>query len=162
VINSTATQARAAYEEEAVWLPWQKTTILDPKVSPTRFLLPIEKSTTKVAIPDVGDLPVGHSLLHQAALRLSVLQGRGLLQYMSGWTIAIDLQDVIYPAHWHKYGRRGWAVLHALDESGLAEVTLSTVDDDDRYGRYKRVRMAEFLAECETDRLDTYGRFGVI
>ncbi|MBF4604712.1 hypothetical protein [Curtobacterium sp. VKM Ac-2884] len=79
-----------------------------------------------------------------AALRVAVWDDRGVLPYMSGWTIARSLQSLYYPRSWNALVPvRGLDLLVAIDcTSDLhgISVTLDAEPTDGRHHRSMRLR----------------------
>lgn len=113
----------------------------------TRLLSAVERASVRVL---VGPPPAQHetfSDLHEAALRLSVLHARGLLDGLSGHAVAQNLHEVFFSAHPRalKYAAKGWHMLELLDRHDLAQVWIGTPNPADPR-RLTRVRLSDRLA----------------
>ncbi|MGV8881133.1 MAG: hypothetical protein ACOH19_03185 [Rhodoglobus sp.] len=87
---------------------------------------------------------VGNGLLFDLSARLHIMHVRGVLDYMSGQSIADTLQSVYRSQHPSRFSYWGWDLLRALDASDLGfEVWLSAVSDGDDF--YTRMRMSDRL-----------------
>ncbi len=112
-------------------------------------LTQIEIATIRCVVPKLADVPPGFSRLSRAAAFLAAWEGRGVLQYMSGYHVARELTGALFSLHPFRGTRRGLEVLADLDAANLGvEVWCSTLRPD-RPGldRYVRVRLSERLHE---------------
>jgi len=95
------------------------------------------------------DLPLGNSVLHEIAVRLSGYEQRNILKYMSGYGLAGLLQYIYHPASRGRWSRRGWIMLAALDAADIgAEVYIDAEPlPGSRHSR--KMRLSARLAEIE-------------
>jgi hypothetical protein len=92
-----------------------------------------------------------NSVLGEAAVRLWVLQVRGLLPYLSGHYVAQHLQFAFYGSHpaGQRLAKRGWVMLGALDAADVGvEVSLSA-EPAEGSSHFRRMRMNSRLLELE-------------
>ncbi|MFJ8893559.1 hypothetical protein ACIRCZ_03140 [Leifsonia sp. NPDC102414] len=133
--------ALAAKPRERIRLP-------EPRACPTRFLSPVERATVQVTFDSDHTFP--NNVLGEAAIRLWILELRGLLPHLSGHYVAQSLQYVFYGSHpsGHRLARRGWVMLGALDAADIGvEVWISAEPTDDAPRHFRRMRMHTRLAE---------------
>jgi hypothetical protein len=149
-INATLSGPMPDYWERAASLPYEKVKLLEPQQSPTRHLSVVERATLKCVAPSLPDVPSGNSVLHEVATRLSAYRRRGALEYMSGQHIADLLQYLYWPEHPSRNSRRGWTLLHALDEANLGVEVWISAEPLERHGGFRRMRLHERLAELQT------------
>jgi hypothetical protein len=139
--------------------PRQRVELPEPRDSATRLLSPVERATVRVEIQEDHKLP--NSVLGEAAVRLWVLQLRGLLPHLSGHYVAQTLQQVFYGPHpiAQRLAKRGWVMLGALDAAHIGvEVTLSA-EPAEGSRHFRRMRMNCRLLELEaSERLRTAPR----
>ncbi len=109
----------------------------------------MEIATIRCVVPSLANLHPGFSRLSRAAAFLAAWEGRGILQYMSGYYLARELTGALFSMHPFRGHRRGLEVLADLDAASLGvEVWCSTLRPQ-RHGldRYERVRLTDRLTE---------------
>ncbi|WP_133161174.1 hypothetical protein [Microterricola pindariensis] len=139
-----------AYWDASATLPFQQVEIPSPLHSPTRWLSPTERATVKISAPTPDEVRPGFSILHEAAVRLSTFQTRGILPYASGHWVADALQRVFWSSHPGRHARRGWSLLAVLDESELGVEIWISGETLDPAGPFRRMRLRARIAELET------------
>jgi hypothetical protein len=114
-------------------------------------LTQMEVATIRVHVPPLAEVPPGYSTLSRAAAFLAAWDGRGVLQYMSGYYLARELSGAMFSLNPFRSARRGLEVLADLDSADLGvDVYLSTLrPDPPRIDRYARVRLSRRLGELE-------------
>ncbi|MFM9920602.1 hypothetical protein [Lacisediminihabitans sp. H27-G8] len=122
---STPATTMGAYYERSAWVQFNLVELLAPLVTPTRHLTDTEKSTLRVVVPNLADLPAGNSILNEAQYRLCLMEQRGWLHGTSGHELASILQRLGWPEHPAKLNRRGWEVLRQLDELDMVQIWIS-------------------------------------
>jgi hypothetical protein len=149
--NPTLSGPMPDYWERAASLPFEKVQLLEPRDSPTRFLSRLERATLSCSALPLAEIPIGNSILHEAATRLAVYRSRGSLKYMSGHKVADTLQYVFWPAHPSRHARRGWTLLHALDAADLGIEIVISSEPLEPGGVFRRMRLHERLAELQAN-----------
>jgi len=111
----------------------------------TRHLSNVERATARIT---VGPPTAGAGPMHEAAVRLRVLDARGLLSRLSAHTVAQTLQSVLHSAHPNalRYAARGWLTLELCDRFDLIQVWLSTPDPE-HARRFRRMRLRDRMSE---------------
>jgi len=129
------------YWAEIADLPRTEVQLFGPRDTPTRKMTAVERATVRVTLDD-GWTP-GKSIVHEAALRMTIWDERGLLDYMSGQYIAHELQRVFWYPHPSSRAHRGWDLMRAVDAADVGvEITFSTLTHSS--DRYERVRLGTF------------------
>lgn len=163
-INGTLTRGIRGplpdYWGRAAQLPFKAVPLPEPRESPTRLLSPVERATVQITAPQLGDVPPGNSILHEAATRLSVYQWRRVLPYASGHYIATALQSVFWPSRPGKHARRGWVLLAAIDAADLGVEVWISGEPLHLWGDFRRMRLHERLDEISPSRTSPLGRDG--
>lgn len=110
-------------------------------------LTPMEVATIRCVVPSLASVHPGFSRLSRAAAFLAAWEGRGILQYMSGYYVARELTGALFTMHPFRGHRRGLEVLADLDAANFGvEVWCSTLRPGPRgLDRYERVRLASLL-----------------
>ncbi len=118
--------------------------------SPLRKLSMIERATTRIQPPAADDLPLGNSLLHEAAFRLIVAERHGWLFSSSARRVAHYLETVFWGSYPSRTDERGWEVLAALDERGFATVTLAAEPNVTDSPRFRPMRLHQRREELDS------------
>jgi len=109
----------------------------------------MEVATLRCFVPELADVPPGHSTLSRAAAFLAVWNERGILRYMSGHYLARAVSGALFSLNPFRSARRGLEVLADLDGADLGvEVYCSTLrPDPPGLDRYARIRLSDRLDE---------------
>ena len=115
-----------------------------PSDSPLRHLSRVELATMRLRADLSAERVPCQGIVFDAAMRIAVWADRGVLPYMSGWTVAHELQSLYYPRSFAmKMPVRGLDLLVAVDAShehhGVS-VTLDAEPIDGRHHRPMRLR----------------------
>lgn len=112
-------------------------------------LTPMEVTTIRCIVPKLSAVPPGFSTLSRAAAFLAAWEGRGTLEYMSGYYVSRELTGAMFTLHPFRGHRRGLEILADLDAANLGvEVWCSTLrPNPPGLDRYERVRLSERLDE---------------
>lgn len=118
----------------------------------TRLLTPTERATARIVVGPPRAQHDTFSVLHEAALRLSILDACGALSRLSAHAVAQTLQEVLFNAHPRAltYAVRGWLTLELLDRHDLAQVWIGTPDPADPR-RLARVRLRERMTSIRAE-----------
>lgn len=117
--------------------------------SPLLGMSVIERATTRIQPSDPGELPLGNSVIHEAAFRLIVAHRLGWLFSSSARRVAHYLETVFWGSYPSRTAERGWELLAAVDERGLATVTLAAEPNVSDRPRFRPMRLHERRAELD-------------
>ncbi|WIB33920.1 hypothetical protein [Curtobacterium sp. MCSS17_005] len=115
-----------------------------PGDSPMRHLSRVELATMRLRADLSAERVPCQGIVFDAAMRIAVWADRGVLPYMSGWTVAKSLQSLYYPQSWNaKVPVRGLDLLVAVDctsDMHGVSVTLDAEPTDGLHHRPMRLR----------------------
>jgi hypothetical protein len=129
-----------------------------PDTTPMRFLRQIEHATLRIRPRPLWLMePTRTGMPHEAALRFTIWQERGVLAGKSGWTVARELQSFYWPySHSAREPWRGLDLLRAIDltadEHGV-EIWVDAEPSADAPNHHRRMRLHERIAELALEQI---------